>query len=231
MKLHNIISIICLSCLAGTMVVAQQPRYDTIRYARDYYRKRVNAFKEEHLSTGKIIFLGNSITEYGEWEKLLGDSTVVNRGIAADNTYGVLERLDDIIVRKPSKLFVEIGLNDVAQEIPSDSIVANIVRIVSRCRQSSPGLKVYVHGLSPTNDNCKKYYPQCFGKNDLARAVNQKLVKEAETNSFTFIDLYKLFEDKEGNLDKKYAREDGLHLNDLGYKTWIAYLRKIKAIG
>jgi len=33
---------------------------------------------------------------------LLGDTTVMNRGIGGDITYGVLKRLDDVIRRAPS---------------------------------------------------------------------------------------------------------------------------------
>ncbi|HVU56438.1 MAG TPA: hypothetical protein VHD83_15340 [Puia sp.] len=42
---------------------------------------------------GGTIFLGNSITEYGDWQRLLHDARVINRGIAGDNTFGILDRL------------------------------------------------------------------------------------------------------------------------------------------
>ena len=86
-------------CLATTIVVGQNITYDTIQYAKEHHQKRLAAFRSDPIVKGKIIFLGNSITEFGDWQKLLNDTTVVNRGIAGDNTFGVLARLDDVINR------------------------------------------------------------------------------------------------------------------------------------
>jgi len=105
---------------------------------------------------GRVVFLGNSITEYGDWKKLLNDTTVINRGIAADNTFGVLERLEDVIALQPKRLFIEIGINDIAQNIPTEIIVRNILSIVERVTMRSPVTKIYVLSILPTNDNVKK---------------------------------------------------------------------------
>src|SRR5687767_4074179 len=72
---------------------------DTISYIHDHYAKRIALFEKEPVATGKIIFLGNSITEEGQWGKLTGDNTVINRGISGDITDGVLKRLADVIQR------------------------------------------------------------------------------------------------------------------------------------
>src|SRR5277367_6465230 len=115
-----------------TLASGQEIRYDTIRYAKKHYAKRVALFKSEPVKKGRIIFLGNSIMEFGNWQKLLNDSTIINRGIAADNTFGVLDRLDDVIIRQPSKLFIKIGINDISQNIPMAIILKNIFETVGR---------------------------------------------------------------------------------------------------
>src|SRR5688572_12322326 len=95
--------------LLTTTVIAQQPFttnqriFDTIPFIPDHTRERVALFEKEPVVTGKIIFLGNSITEMGKWAALTGDNSVINRGIGGDITYGILRRLDDVIKRKPSK--------------------------------------------------------------------------------------------------------------------------------
>ncbi len=58
--------------------------------------QRIAQFNKEPIVTGKVMFLGNSITEMGDWKKVLHDSTVINRGIAGDVTYGILKRLKDV---------------------------------------------------------------------------------------------------------------------------------------
>jgi len=213
---------------AFTFASGQNMRYDTIRYARNYYAKRVAIFKSGPVKKGRIIFLGNSITEFGNWQKLLNDSTIINRGIAADNTFGVLDRLDDVITRQPSKLFIKIGINDISQNIPTAIIVKNIFEIVERVNAKSPETKIYVHSILPTNDNVKNEYPDAFNKNDQINFVNQQLKQKANENKFTYIDLNKVLSDKDGKLDGKYAKPDGLHLNEIGYQTWVKLLKTKK---
>ncbi|MEO7990257.1 MAG: GDSL-type esterase/lipase family protein [Chryseolinea sp.] len=212
--------------LASILSQGQNVIYDTIQYAKAYHQKRLAIFKSEPITKGHIVFLGNSITEFGDWQKLLNDTGVINRGIAGDNTFGVLARLEDVIVREPGKLFIKIGINDISQNIPIEIIVKNIFTMAERVKAKSPGTQIYVHSILPTNDNVKNEYPDAFNKNDRVRLVNDQLRQHAKTNQFMFIDLYKEFKDKDGKLNVKYADADGLHLNEVGYQTWIRLLKE-----
>lgn len=217
--------LLCL-CSSLTVALAQTPHYDTIRYAREYYQERLGIFKNEPFAKGGIIFLGNSITEFGDWKKLLNDPTIVNRGIAGDNTYGILDRLDDVIKRQPRKLFLKVGINDLAQGIPVEIVVKNILTIVDQIKEKSPQTKILVQSVLPTNDLVKKEYPDAFGKNQLADQVNKAVQKAATKHAFTFVDITPLFKDKEGKLNAAFAESDGLHLNQQGYEVWAKFLKE-----
>jgi len=215
--------------MALTLVVfGQDIRYDTIRYAPEHFKDRVTLFKKEPVRKDRIIFLGNSITEFGDWRTLLNDSRVINRGIAADNTFGVLDRLEDVIGRKPRKLFIEIGINDIAQNIPNEIVVKNILTIVERVKKNSPATKIYVHSIFPTNDNVKNEYPDAFNKNKFVTQVNEQIRQASFKNGFTYVDFDKELKDKDGKLDTRFADPDGLHLNAKGYEVWAAFLRRKK---
>jgi len=222
MKIRKLLFAVCLT---SSIAEAQLVRYDTIRYARDYYQKRVALFESQPIQKGGVIILGNSIAEYGDWQKLLNDLSIINRGIAADNTFGVLDRLDDVIVRHPDKLFIEIGINDISQDIPVTIIVNNIFTIVERVKTKSPETKIYVHSILPTNDNVKDEYPAAFNKNGQSILVNLELERNAKERMFTYVDLNGVLRDKSGKLDVKYAEPDGLHLNQTGYETWVKLLK------
>ncbi|MDB5131006.1 MAG: family lipase, partial [Mucilaginibacter sp.] len=144
--------------LISIAAISQNLSPDTVQYEKKYYQKRTAIFNSEPVIKGKIIFLGNSLTQFGDWKKLLNDSSVINRGIAADNTNGVLARLNDVIIRQPAKLFIEIGINDISQNIPLQIIVKNILLIVERVHAQSPETKIYVDSILPTNDNAKNEY-------------------------------------------------------------------------
>jgi lysophospholipase L1-like esterase len=215
-------------CLTTTIAIGQNIVYDTIQYAKEYHQKRLNLFKSEPIVKGKTIFLGDSITEFADWQKLLNDPTVINRGIAGDNTFGVLARLDDVINREPGKLFIKIGINDISQNIPTDIIIKNITAIIKKVKAKSPSTKIYIHSILPTNDNVKNEYPAAYNKNNVVNSVNIQIQKLSAKYNVVYIDINKIFRDKYGKLELKYAASDGLHLNDFGYKIWIELLKKNK---
>ena len=70
---------------------------DTEPFALDHHKNRLALFKAEEISRDKIVFAGCSITEFGKWNELLNDMSIINRGIAGDNSFGLLNRIDDII--------------------------------------------------------------------------------------------------------------------------------------
>jgi lysophospholipase L1-like esterase len=203
----------------------RDPKYDTIRYLKKHYEARVKEFSREPVRSGGMIFLGNSITEYADWKVLTGDSLVLNRGIAADNTFGVLDRLPEVIARRPDRLIIEIGINDIGQNIPVPLIARNIYSIVARVTAGSPMTKVYVLSVLPTNEQAKKDYPEVYGKNGQVFCLDEELRRNADRRGFVFIDLKSRVSDADGGLDIRYARPDGLHLNQEGYRVLIRMLR------
>jgi lysophospholipase L1-like esterase len=217
--------IVVVFALLSPVSKAQERTYDTIPYVPEYYAKRMRLFKSEPMVSDKIIFLGNSITQFGDWKKLLKDSTAINRGIAGDITFGVLQRLDEVIAHQPSKLFIKIGINDISKNIPDNVIVENIFTIVQKVKKGSPSTRIFVHSILPTNDSVKDEYPDAYNKNAHVINVNNQLARKAKIIGFTFIDLCTQFQDKDGKLDARYA-VDGLHLNDLGYQLWVEILKK-----
>ncbi|MBL7851077.1 MAG: sialate O-acetylesterase [Cyclobacteriaceae bacterium] len=198
--------------------------YDSLPNQPDYYRQRATAFRAEPVSEGKVVFLGNSITEGGDWRKLLGEPTVIQRGISGDNTFGVLARLDEIIRHKPSKLFLLIGVNDLSKNIPNAVIMQNIFSIVGRIHAESPQTRVFVQSILPVNPTHKKF-PARFNKQGDIEVINGQLRKYAEALKYTYVDLFSAFLDSSGRLDLQYTY-DGLHLGPAGYEHWVKLLRK-----
>jgi len=224
-------SIVIFSLLLGSwfMGMAQSPftnqrLFDTIPFIPEHYPQRVAQFEKEPVVKGRIIFLGNSITEMGRWDKLTGDSTIVNRGIGGDITFGVLKRLDDIIRRQPSKLFILIGINDIGKDIPDAVIADNIRKIIQRVQNESASTVIYLESILPVNPDIKNF-PQHYDKNQHAVSTNTLLKNLANETKINFIDTHSFFSDEEGKLKKEYTIE-GLHINPKGYDAWIQFLKE-----
>jgi lysophospholipase L1-like esterase len=200
---------------------AQQPKWDST-FRPGSYALKVDQFRSYPNSQKDIIFLGNSITAGADWNELLGLPQARNRGISGDITYGVLERLDEVTAGKPAKVFVLIGINDMARNIPDSVILSNYEKIIHRIRKESPTTRIYFNTLLPVNNS----FPDKnhFNKDEHIAALNAGLRKIAAREKITLIDIHDHFLDKDKKLDKQYTY-DGLHLNAAGYTHWASLLK------
>jgi lysophospholipase L1-like esterase len=206
-------------------VVTHQRVYDTIPFMAEHTPVRLAQFAKEPIVTGRVIFLGNSITEMGNWKKATGDTTVINRGIGGDNTYGVLKRIDDITDRQPSKVFLLIGINDIGKDIPDSVIAYNDLKIVKEIHVKSPQTHIYLESVLPVNSTVNNF-PQHYDKADHILTLNKLLAANAAAGNYTYVDIFQLFADADGRLKKEYTYE-GLHLKPPAYDIWVSYLRKM----
>ncbi len=210
-----------LMCLLLTAFIGRTqitiPHYHDSLFST-YYHQRVSLFNALAQTKEDIIFLGNSITDGGEWSELLNDLHIKNRGISGDITAGVINRLDEITNRKPSKIFLLIGVNDLARNISTDSVVKNMLLIAAYIRQQSPATKLYVQSILPVNDVYGKFSTHT-NKGEQIKIINTQLKDQAQDYGYTYINLYSTFVDKNGKL-KSNLTNDGLHLKGEAYLTW-----------
>ncbi len=202
-------------------VAAQEPGWDTT-YRPEIYPLLNDLYRSERTSTKDIVFLGNSITFWGLFNQTLGFSGIKNRGIPGDITNGVLERLDVVVKGQPAKIFILIGINDIARGIPDSIIVDNQQRIVDRIRKQSPRTQIYLQTLLPTNRSFKKLRSH-YNKEEHIRFVNEGIRQIAAKTGATLVDLHSLFDDGTGQLMKELSF-DGVHLTKKGYDRWMGLL-------
>ena len=158
--------------------------------------------------------LGNSITNGCEWHELFNNPNIKNRGISSDVSMGVYDRLDPIIKGKPAKIFLMIGINDIAHHLSTDSIVKNITQIIRKIKKETPSTQLYIQSLLPTNDSFERF-KTIVGKTPQIIEINQQLEELAPIEKYTYIDLFPHLT----VLDPQYTN-DGLHLLGDGYLVW-----------
>ncbi len=224
-KLTYLGALILLPFLALAQVTNQN-LYDTAPNLVAHYHERLDMFKKQAVQKGKIIFVGNSITEGGEHFKLIDNVERLNRGIGGDVTFGLLNRLDEIIRHEPQKIFIMIGINDISKDFPDGVIADNYKKIIDRIQLSLPATKIFIQSILPVNPQYKRF-PQHYDKGDHVIAVNKRLFELSIAENVSFINLYPLFLDQQNRMNESYTT-DGLHLNEAGYKVWISYLKENK---
>jgi lysophospholipase L1-like esterase len=149
---------------------------------------------------------------------------VKNRGISGDNTFGVLARLDEVVSSKPAKIFVMIGINDVARGTPDSIVLANHRKMYEQIKKASPKTKVYVQSLLPTNADFTEF-KRHQNKDANIRSINTGLQKLCAEMRLIYIELYSRFLDNEGKMNRQYTN-DGLHINGYGYMLWKQILQE-----
>ncbi len=183
-----------------------------------YYHQRVSHFKTLPHTKGDVIFLGNSITDGSEWSELFDNPRIKNRGISGDVTAGVIYRIDEVIARKPQKVFLMIGTNDLARGLSVDSLLKNLFWTAQYLRQQTPATRVFIQSILPVNEVYGKFSGHT-SKGQQIKEVNRQLQQNAAAYGYTYIDLHTPFSDGNEKL-KKELTNDGLHLNGDAYLLW-----------
>ncbi len=79
------------------------------------YQVRREMFRLDKNKSVRVLMLGDSLTAQGEWNAMLGEPLVANRGIDGDTAAGVLARIGDDADFRGDTVVIWIGTNDVLQ--------------------------------------------------------------------------------------------------------------------
>ena len=204
------------------------------------------AFQEELLKSydkanlsakkGQTLFVGSSLMEIfpiEKWEEA-GEVTfsyyIYNRAVRATTISFLLEHIESQIFNlEPSKIFINIGTNDIGFEIPEEEFLNNYDQILSQIESKLPQTQVYVMRYYPINtvdfgqDSDEKTLFETRSNKKFQKA-SDKIKKLADNHHFHFIDVNDGLSDENGNL-KKELTFDGAHLNPAGYQLVLENLK------
>ena len=209
MKNIALIAVMALMCLTA---LAQQANQDP------YYARRATLFDELPIGKKDIVMFGNSLTDGCEFNELLGNNHIKNRGIVGDIVQGLIDRIDPIIKGQPKKLFVMCGVNDISHEVSADSIARAMEKLIVMVKQGSPRTKIYLQSLLPFNNDVREW-KLLKGRDHVVVEANLLLEQVARRQGVTWVNLYPLFADEQGRL-RADLTNDGLHLMGKGYLIW-----------
>ena len=209
--LSAVVALLCLTALA------QQANLDP------YYARRATLFDELPIGKKDIVMLGNSLTDGCEFNELMGNRHIKNRGIVGDIVQGLIDRIDPIIKGQPRKLFIMSGVNDISHDVSADSIARAMEKLIVMVKQGSPRTRIYLQSLLPFNNDVREWR-LLKGREHVVVEANALLEQVARRQGVTWINLYPLFADDRGRL-RADLTNDGLHLMGQGYLIWRDALR------
>lgn len=213
-KLFIGIIIFTLGLVIGNITKTPNTKIETKVITKE---KEVNLDKrlKEMRKKENIIFLGDSITDFYPIDDIFLNLPIVNSGISGYRTTNILEEMDEMVYRyNPTKVFLLIGTNDLNDEEP-EKVEENIVKIVENIQKNRAKAKIYVESIYPVNKSIDSEVVS-NRNNEKIKEVNDYIKSYCENNKVTYIDVYSMLADEDGNFNHKYT-DDGLHANKLGY--------------
>ena len=178
--------------------------------------QRRRYFEAMPAPTGRVVFLGDSITQNVGWDDLFPELRTANRGINGESTADVLERLDSA-VQDPQAVSLLIGTNDLhgpREHRDVAGIAERTEQIVRRIRERAPEALVLLNSVLPRTE--------LFAER--IRQLNDRNRETAERRGATYVDLWPAFADPSGHIRPELTK-DNLHLSPAGYLVWAELLR------
>jgi len=164
----------------------------------------------------RILLLGHSLIEFGDWPQLLPGHTAVNLGRAGETTSGLLGRLERAVRDNPDADAVAVmsGTNDLLAG--DDSFLDEYRQVAQRLRRAYPRAPIVLHGLLPVSAE--------WVEPGAIAAANAGIARIGAETGVTFLDLSGRFLDQAGRLRAELYDADGVHLSKQGYRVWAAAL-------
>ena len=183
------------------------------------YKKENTTLKPLETGQKRIVFFGDSITEF--WSTLdpeyFSGKPYVNRGISGQTTPQMLLRFrSDVIALQPAVVIILAGINDIAGNtgpMTIEMIRDNIFSMIELAKANH--IKVILCSILPAYDFPWKPNQEPIAK---IKALNEILQNYAAANNIVYVDYYSAMVDERKGLKEDYSN-DGVHPNKTGYRV------------
>lgn len=188
---------------------------------------------------GQILFTGSSLMEQfpvNEIAMSMGiTKTIYNRGIGGTTTDDFLAHIGTVLLDlEPSKVFINIGTNDIHQREDGEPwqahLLKNYRRILEILKEKLPRTEVYMMAYYPINadlPDTPEWTKAAFRtrSNEALNDTNKKLAALAQEMGCRFIDCNDGIKDEQGRQKAEYSKE-GMHMYPAAYIQVFKALRQ-----
>ena len=187
-------------------------------------------------SFSDVSFLGDSLTQGMQLYdtglpnahfcayKGVGPNAVVNNTTCrrADGEKEV--PMEALASQQPRALYILLGTNVLTTDSDYTSFLTYYRLMLDMITQALPGTPVYVQSITPVRPEvAAKKGHEGLNRDRLCR-INDELAAVALEKNCSFLNLWEVLADENGDLKAEYAQPDGYHLKPEGYTAWVDYL-------
>ena len=173
------------------------------------------------IKSDDVLVFGDAFIKNGEWQELLGNPNVKNRGTGwskwghISTTNGIVEAtfadIQGVEKVAPKAIFLYTGTSDVDTDTDMATVKSEYKALVDKIAGKAATSKIYLMAICPRNDANKNTTRYAVFKDYLA-----ELAAASTTDNIEFVDTYTPFLNGEGKADAKYIFSDD-YLGGLGY--------------
>ncbi|MGD1101709.1 MAG: SGNH/GDSL hydrolase family protein [Terriglobia bacterium] len=203
----------CLRWAAALLADQLQDWNQLGRYHQDNLRLESSPAVE-----GRVVFLGDSITDGWPLAKYFPGKPYVNRGISGQTTMQMLVRMyPDVVHLHPAAFILLAGTNDIARNTGPETLAMVEDNIRAMCELAgSHNIKIILCLLTPVSDYTKAKQTDRRPPADIVN-LNHWIESYARDVHAQVADYYTALVDDKGMLREGYS-DDGLHPNARGYE-------------
>jgi lysophospholipase L1-like esterase len=163
----------------------------------------------------RVVFLGDSITEFWSLPESFPGKPYVNRGISGQTTPQMVLRFrQDVIALRPEVVVILAGTNDIAENtgpITIGAIEDNLASMVDLAKRN--GIRVVLSALVPA---LKYPWRPDLAPVEKIHSLNDWMKDYAAKEGLLFLDYHSAMANEQRGL-KAELSEDGVHPNKAGY--------------
>ncbi len=184
----------------------------------------VRADRQNPPAKGQVLFVGSS--SFALWTDMQQDFPnhhILNRGFGGSTLPDVIRYADQVIFPyQPAQIVIYCGENDfAAPDRPSVNTVEqrylDLYRVI---RQRLPKVPILYIAIKPSPVR-RSLWPKFM-------AANRRIQADTRNERYaTFVDMYSLMLDDDGQPRTDLYREDRLHMNAEGYAIWTKALEPL----
>lgn len=202
-------------CLANAAQTLANQLQDWNQLGR--YHDANQELMKQPVPAGRVVFIGDSITDGWRLDQAFANKPYVNRGISGQVTSQMLVRMfPDVINLKPAAMIVLAGTNDIARNNGPTTLkmIQDNIQAMTELAQAH-GIKVILCSVTPISDYGRTPQTSQRPPADILK-LNDWLKAYASKSGATYADYFSALADVKGYL-KDGISTDGLHPNAMGY--------------
>lgn len=221
------LTVLAIATLAGTLLAPAFAKAPTGKPAPDPKRfaGEIDNFKQWDAKNAwpadGVLFTGSSSMRLWKTRESFPDLPVINRGFGGAEIPDVLYYYD-VVVKPyaPRVILFYCGDNDIADNRSPDQVVEDFTTFLHRVHKDFPKTHVIYLPAKPSIMRWK-LWPKMHDANNRIETMAEK------DDLLTFAKTHVVLLGDDGTPQKKLFRNDGLHLNDAGYKKWTDVVRPL----